>query len=438
MSFPEILMLRQSDVFARRLLDASRALGDSVYMLRRRVNWSHRYHVRFYQDEAQLFTSDVDSYMAGRCSVPPNIDDVFTQRLRGKALISVVAKVTAHWIFILAGLLVRRTRCDLSIYRKAYVDDIELVFNPKQPSVLRAVYPFPVSIRRQIRYFIYLHQRGFPWVPAGNPYAPGDLLRLLFQRDLRSLQRMESRAQIRDAFRISAQGFNLVQLSDEFNLGSLDFSRSLAHCGIHVVNSAHGAGKYLPVHAYGEFHVLTGRQQAYYLSTRPCRYVRRVLNEKAPIVAAGITSNILPDDTKVSFVFLSGTTSYSVGEEYIARNEAEAFRQLGALVDDPHIRLLYRPHPNRHNPIPPAGFELLTDLSAVNGYQGTLYASYASTCQIDPAFKGRKVLIRGELMFPEVWFDDTEEMMSLDELIAELRRLAEKLRLEQAAETSLI
>lgn len=425
MSFPEIRMLQQSNIFVRRLIEAARALGDSTYRLHRRVNWSHRHHARFYQDEAGLFTSNVDEYMAGRCTSAPVIDDVFEQRLSSKGLMVAIAKVLAHWLFLLVGSFQARTRRNLSIYRKAYVDDIELVFDTQQPSVLRAVYPFPVSVRRQVRYLTDLFRRGVPWMLTGNPYAPSDVVRLLLRRDLRSLQRLESRAQIRSAFTVAERGFKLAQLSDEFDLGSLDFARTLAYRGIEVVNSAHGAGKYLPMHAYQEFHVLTGRQQEYYIATRPCRYVRRVLNEKVAVVAAGIGSKVEPDDSMISFVFLSGTTSYSVGEEYLARNESEAFRRLGdALAHQARIRLLYRPHPNRHAPVPPPHFELLTTLEAVNGHAGTVFGSYSSTCQIDPAFKGRKILIRGEFMFPETWFDDTEEMMNLDELIAELRRLA--------------
>jgi hypothetical protein len=429
MNFPEIRMLQQSEVFVRRLFEATRAFGGSNYSLRRRVNWSHRLHTRFYQSEAKLFTANVTDYLAGRCPPPVSIDDVYKQRVLGKKLLVAIAKVIAHWLFLLLGSVVARQRRELSIYRKAYVDDIELVFDPKQPSVLRAVYPFPVSLRRQAAYLAFLRRRGYPWMLTGNRYALGDLARLLLRRNLRSLQRLESRAQIRNAFAIAAQGFGTVQMSDEFDLGSLDFARALARRRITVVNSAHGVGKYLPVHAYGEFHVLTGRQQTYYITTRPCLYVRRMLNERAPVVAAGVASRVLPDDSRISFVFLSGTTSYSVGEEYLSRNETEAFRRLSdTLAGDTHVRLMYRPHPNNHLPTPPSGFELLTELEAVNGRPGTLFASFSSTCQIDPAFKGRKILMRGELMSPETWFDDTEEMMNIDELIAELRRLAGVLR----------
>ena len=60
MTFPEILMLRQSRTFVQRLACAARKHGDTRYHLHRRMNWYHRYDADFYQREAALFTADVD------------------------------------------------------------------------------------------------------------------------------------------------------------------------------------------------------------------------------------------------------------------------------------------------------------------------------------------------------------------------------------------
>jgi hypothetical protein len=426
MTFPEILMLRQSRVFVRRLACATRKHGDTRYHLNRRINWYHRYAANFYQREAALFTADVDAYIGDRCPVEPLVDQLEARTLGRRTVLVTLVKVLMHWLFLLLGMLVLpvRSGASLTVYRKAYVDDIELVFDVEQPSVLRAVYPFPVSMRRQMRYLGHLRRRGYPWQLVGNPYDLIDLLRFIRRRDLRSLQRLESRAQIRGARSVVRAGFHTVQLSDEFDLGSLDFCRTLRRYGLHVVNSAHGVGKYLPVHAYQEFRVLTDRQREYYLATGDCRYSRRLLNGRAPRVSSGGSSLVLVDDLAINFVFLSGQTTLGIGESLLVSNEAAAFRRLGAEFDSSTgVRLLYRPHPNNHNPAPPSGFELLTVLEPVNGRPNTIFVSYNSTCQIDPAFQGRKILIRGHFMCPETWFDTSEEMMDLDQLVAELHRL---------------
>ena len=128
-------------------------------------------------------------------------------------------------------------------------------------------------------------------------------------------------------------------------------------------------------------------------------------------------------------MFLSGQTTLGIGESLLVSHEAAAFRRLGAEFDSSTaVRLLYRPHPNNHDSTPPPGFKLLATLEPVNGQPNTVFVSYNSTCQIDPAFQGRKILIRGELMCPETWFDTSEEMMDLGQLVAELHRIGHEAR----------
>lgn len=426
MSYPEMPLLRQSTTFVGRLVTACQRFREGKYSFYRRVNWSYRCATAFYQSEASFLMSNTDSYLAGGCQVAPQVEDVYTLKQETKQVIVVLMKVFAHWLFRLLGCFAnRRIRAAcIQTYRKAYVDDIELVFDTEQSSVIRAVYPFPVSVRRQLRYLKFLRKKGYMFKLAGNSYRAPDLLRFVLRRDLRSLQRMESRAQILHAFEVAALKVRNVQLSDEFDIGSLDFTRTLARLNLHVANSAHGVGKYLPVHAYPEFHVLTQRQKQYYVTTRPCHYIQRKLNEKAPVVATGKAATESLEHWPVCFVFLSGQSARGIGEKHLALNEERATKLLGAeFGDNPGVGLYYRPHPNNHEPVVPPGFNLLPALEQVNGLPNTLFASFNSTCQIDPAFKGRKILLRGELMYPEVWFDDTEEMLNLDQLVELLRKL---------------
>jgi hypothetical protein len=409
MATVEIPLLRESAAFATRLIQATSQFGESRYRIHRRINWTHRYDTRFYASENECFRSAPEAYMAGRAVPPDAVQDVYAMRLPPRALAVQLAKVAAHGLFRLLGRLAGPARC--ATYRKAYVDDIELVFDPAEADVLRMVYPFPLNVRRQLHYVASLRSAGRPWRFAGHAYAVRDLFRLLVQRDVGALMRLESRAQIRHAHELLRRGFRRVQLSDEFDIGSLDFCRRLRHAGIEVVNSAHGVGKYLPVHAYAEFHVLTDKQARYYTAARPCRYSRRRLNDR------GDAAVLAPSDGIVRLVFLSQVFP-GVGE-IVASNEARALLHLrDSLGHDARVRLLYRAHPNRSNPPTPEGFEALHDLATVNGRAGTVFVSQFSTCQIDPLFKGRKVLLRGELVYPEIAFDDSETVVDLDGLVA--------------------
>jgi hypothetical protein len=420
----EIPLLRESAVFAARLIEASRRFGDVKYQFHRRVNWTQRYDEKFYELEADCFQPDPEAYLAQQQRVPPQVSDVFSQKLRPKQVVTVLMKVAAHWLFGVLGSVANSgiRLSGASIYRKCYVDDIELVFDPEGTGVVRAVYPFPLNTGRQLRYLRFLHDKGYRFKLAGNPYLMMDLARFLLRRDVRSLQRMESRAQVRHACQVAEQGFKTVQLSDEFDIGSLDFARTLARFSVHVINSAHGVGKYFPMHAYQEFHVITERQTNYYHAVRPCRYTLRTLNDRAALSSSDTDLAITPG---IRFVFLSQV--FEGVTNVVASNEAFVLKQLNVeFSDSPDIRLLYRPHPNRHQLVVPQGFQLLSSLDEVNGQPGTVFASFYSTCQIDPAFKGQKVLVRGHLIYPEIAFDESERMYDTGGLVAYLHELIDK------------
>lgn len=427
MSHIEIPLLRESAAFAARLIEAASRFGDAKYQFHRRINWSHRYDEAFYEQEADFFRSAPDAYLAGHQHTMPQLVDVFVQKLRPKQVVRVLMKVAAHWFFHALGsfsVTVIRMK-GIHIYRKCYVDDIELVFDPEEIGVVRFVYPFPISVRRQLRYLRFLREKGYRIKLAGIPYSPRDLVSFLARRDIRSLQQLESRAQVRHAHQVVALGIKTIQLSDEFDIGSIDFARTLARFPVRVINSAHGVGKYFPVHAYQEFNVVTERQAQYYHAVRPCCYTLRTLNDKAAKGGAGLRQGNMSGSNHnqaIKFVFLSQVFD-GVGE-VIASNEACAVARLNAeFAGLPEVRLLYRPHPNKHKPLPPEGFELLLHLEEVNGHLGTIFASFFSTCQIDPSFKGRKVLLRGELIYPHIAFDNSETILDLDGLVEMITRI---------------
>ncbi|MFM2056674.1 MAG: hypothetical protein RLY71_1059 [Pseudomonadota bacterium] len=420
MSPIEIPLLRESVAFARRLVQAAQVFGQPRYHFHRRANWSYRYSETFYARESALFQADANAYLHGHATDAPQLDDVYARRLRGKQVFTVVAKVLAHTLFAWLGSLCNRTlkRDGVGIYRKAYVDDIELVFDQAQASVVRAVYPFPINVRRQWRYLRFLRRQGHRFKLAGNPYLLGDFWGFLCQRDVRSLMRMESRAQVRHAREVMALGVHTVQLSDEFDIGSLDFARALGHIGLHVVNSAHGVGKYFPVHAYREFHFLTEKQVQYYHAIRACTYKLRLLNDRSGSVVA-------TDRGGVDLVWLSQT--FSAAGDIVAENESLVLAHLHAeLGGMPGVNLFFKPHPNSKMAEPPIGFNLLGDLAKVNGGLGTVFASFFSTCQIDPAFKGCKVLVSGRWIHPGIAFDDAEPMFDMAGLVTFVLQFAKE------------
>ncbi|WP_273428491.1 hypothetical protein [Chitinibacter tainanensis] len=414
MKIPEIPLLKCSSTYAYRLIEVSRKFGESRYKFHRRVNWSYRYSSLFYDKEAAFFLKNPRLYMENKIEQSGELEDVFKNKLQFSQVFVVVIKVFAHWLFYIAGLFFFRGHAAESrIYRKAYVDDIELVFDPEQENVLRAVYPFPLNLKRQLRYFKFLFKKGYKFKTDGNQYSPIDLMRFLWCRDLCSLQRMESRAQIRHAFEVAALGFEVIQVSDEFDVGSLDFARAIRRFPIRIINSAHGVGSYLPVHAYHEFHVLTNRQRMYYKSIYECSYKIRCLNTKNHIARPVALDN---ENSKKRLVFI-GQTSSSV-TKVVADAELEVMARLATQFSSSEvIELLYKPHPNNHEPIMHKGFKLLRDLEVVNGRSNVIFVSLFSTCYLDPNFVGKKILVRTKLIYPELIFDDLQDIYTLEQLV---------------------
>jgi hypothetical protein len=416
MVLTDIPLLKDSQSYCDRLVAAARSFAQPEYYFQRRVNWSYRYADDFLRGELACYLDDPHLYLSGRCARPPVLADVYSRRLRTKQVVVVLMKVLSHWLFSGAGWLsqiAQRAR-GLTIYRKCYVDDIELVFDPSESQVLRAVYPFPLSLQRQLRYLRFLRERGYPFRLDGNRYGLGDVIRFLRRRDVCSVARLEARAQLRTARAVLRLGVTKVQLSDEFDIGSLDFARYMRRHPVKVTNSAHGVGKYLPYHSYDEFFVLTDKQRQYYRSRYPCTYLRRMLNDKLPQATARI------DDSKLRLVFLSQTSADS--GNLIADNESVVIDLLRReFADESRLELYFKPHPNRREETHPLGFTVLRDLSEVNGGARTVFASFFSTCQIDPTFKGKKFLIRGQHIHPEICFDDNEPILSPEDFVRHVK-----------------
>ncbi len=426
MSIIEIPLLRESVQFRERLEAGAGKFLDSRYRSLQRLNWSHRYATGFYQAEAELFAQDSQRYLERDKLPPAKLEDVFSLRVSPREVVRTCVKVIAHRMFGLLGQAqqVLRQQPHFDTYRKCYVDDIELVYPPNEPGVLRFVYPFPLNLQRQWRYLKSLNRAGIRFALTGNPYGWTDLFRFICLRDVQTLMRLENRAQIVMAKQLRAMGIGRIQVSDEFNLGSLSFARCLRRWGVKVINCAHGVGKYLPAHAYEEFHILTRKQGQYYVSALPCTYSMRLLNIKSADVDAPAAGSA-PDD-RLRLVYLSQT--FANVAPIVADNEQLATSVIASgLEPRTEIELLFKPHPTDIDRPPPKGFKQLQSLVSVNGRQGTIFVSQFSTCQIDPNFQGEKYLLRGRLIHPEISFDDVENILTPKQLVDMLVRRSDKL-----------
>jgi hypothetical protein len=121
-------------------------------------------------------------------------------------------------------------------------------------------------------------------------------------------------------------------------------------------------------------------------------------------------------------VFLSQCSKGVSG--IVSEAEARVTRRLAEALASTNVELLYKRHPNSTSSKAPQGFRLLDGLTDVNGLPGTTFVSFFSTCQVDPAFKGRKVLLREHLIYPEIVFDESEEIVDTEGLVRMMQAAA--------------
>lgn len=413
----EVPLLRESSIFVSRLCDAAGLFDDSKFQFARRVNWSHKYSDRYYQDECTLFLQAPDKYLCGAAEHRTQLEDVFRKRIGRSATLRVLVKALLHRGFGWIGAVQRFTwRTGLTkIYRKAYVDDIELVFDDTELSD-RFVYPFPISIKRQFRYLLWLIRTNRRFCLAGHDYSLKDLANFIRVRNIDALLRLESRAQLRHARRMLSLGYRKFELSDEFDLGSLEFCRFLSRGSVTIENGAHGIGKYLPFHKYQIFRTVTERQIAYYRAVGPCHYEKTVLKINRPDPDKHIQNQ------HCSVIFVSQI--FDGISPLVQEAEAELLPTLVKVVGTIGLaRLFYRPHPNETKIKAPDGFIRSSMFEDYGPVRTRIFLSLFSTTHIDPNFQGDSYLIQTQYIRPDIGFDEDGKILTVSELTERLGQI---------------
>lgn len=419
-------LITESIAYVRRLEQGALVYGESRYRLARRVNWSHRYATEFVERESDLFKQDPDAYLRIPTSPEPVVEDVFARKVATSKVLEMVLKVAAHWAFAFLGFFLRlfERGGPILIYRKCYVDDVEAIFDPLEPGVLRAIFPFPLSAPRQLRYIRSLARAGHRFRLYGYPYSLGDMARFLVRRDIRSLERLERRAQIRLGRSVRRMAeLKQIQLSDEFDVCSIDFVGAARRPGLLTTNRAHGSGKYYPFHGYDEFYILTQRQKQYYRAVRPCRYIGGGFDSHQGSGSRG--DQQLPKN-RVLFVFVSQTSSRAGA--YLEQYEEEVLDGLSREFKDVDgIELTIKPHPNRTAELRAPGFRTLSNLSEIKETDDAIFVCFCSTSYLDKAFRGERYLLQYDILRPQICYDNEADVFTMDTLVAYLRGKVENL-----------
>ena len=400
MSYTKNFVLKQSSNYVKRIIEGSKKYNESIYKSHLRINWSYKYDNEFLESEYNTFLKKPNLYLNNeRITEEADLADIFEKKLSISEIFRISAKIIIHFAFQSLSILFRKKSVNKA-YRKCYVDDIDSVYENKSRDFIKWIYPFPIGFKRQIRFIIKCRKEKRHWTLAGLPYSLSDYLKLIIKRDFFAYMKLEVRAQLKHVKKLNNLGYKRFELSDEFDIGSLIFCKYARHLGIEVINSAHGIGKYLPVHAYSQFNVITEKQASYYISVRPTVYVKYLLNKRKADTFINIKNNFNIENGLN--VILISSISYSSSVEYELHAAEEEISSILCknYNDNSRINLYYRPHPNVRKLKIPKGFRLAPDLKFIID-EKSIILSFNSTCHVDPTFEGDKILVNSDGLYPE-------------------------------------
>lgn len=414
MSIP---IFHQSRAYSVKVDKKIKLLGMPGYAHKRLVNLIVKYDKKYYLEEEKIFLQCPDEYL---CEIGTlgNVNSGFSREKFGVGfLFRQLAKVASHFVFRGIGkvqlVLAAKPTSHFECVRKCYVEDVEALFDD-DCQVLRLIYPFPLSLKRQLAYFAYLKRNNMAFRLAGLPYRLGDIIRLVRYRNYRSLQRMEAKAQLMHAIehKVGA-GITQVQCSEEYDFGSIYYSRYISRMGVSVHNVAHGVAKYLPYHSYTRFDVLTDSQKDFYEYFNNLKCCKRLLKK-------GSQKTIKVSRPSLVYLGQFSRNSPRIIEKY----EKDILGVIGKVAKDfPGVDVYYKKHPNNESFAKGDCVDVKTiDAIVCAEFTDTIIQfSLYSTCQIDPNFMGYKFLVETPFVKPQILFGDTEPIVKIQDLYEFLR-----------------
>ena len=198
---------------------------------------------------------------------------------------NLLLKVVIHRLYYLIYCLFFYSRRSSTKVIRSWVEVSYTLFNLHYSTSTVLVYPFGLSVKRQMRYFKLLNEKKFNYKIIGLRYSFWKFLKVVFakrKRDFNYLD-LEVSAYKHHARVLSRLKPKQMFTTDEFEAAGLILNSSLIENGVEVINKAHGIGMYCRYLCYSVFEVYNKEQIRYYKPTSPM--IDYVLNKniKAPM-----------------------------------------------------------------------------------------------------------------------------------------------------------
>ncbi|AOS44991.1 hypothetical protein Verru16b_02060 [Lacunisphaera limnophila] len=330
-------------------------------------------------------------------------------------------KALVHWVFRCFRRKLRpgaMLRAWVEVSLKMYGQEMDR----SAPDI--RVYPFPISLMRQVRFLASLRGRRLTWSFEGVPYRLADFIRALRGRLTdRGLAQAEAFGYLAHADELVRAGITTLYTSDEFEVGAVVMHQRLGGSGVRSVNTAHGVGGYCPRIAYTEFRVISRSQAAFYQRDNPAiRYTLRANANRAlvrlPPVPAGQTGR--------SVVYIHQNWE-ELGFTFEAGIQQRICSALTEVAKIPGIRISLKVHPNSSKKTlaalrrdwPGAILRDFADLPAIK----PIFIIMNSTTYFELGEAGPVLACKDHTLAPELYFGEGLDAFTLDALRSRIAEL---------------
>lgn len=281
----------------------------------------------FVDDHKKIKVEDIESILRN-------------EKLTSKELFRVVIKVVIHWFFYSASLLSYKAFSGSYLnVLKTYVDVEYELFKSKAlgEKHLVLVFPFPISISRQVDYIKSLKVESksgkMSFSLYGIPYSFGSLVKVLIRRNSYALFELEYFGAIKLGDKLDKINFNNFMNMDDFESMSVVYNKHLRDGGHYVDTHLHGIGTYSPFISTNHLRAFNEAQSKFY--TR---------NSDIPDLSYYYSSTYKPVESSIKeIVFYSQVTPSTMG---LIEIEKLIIPKLKKISDEYDIHFLYKKHPN--------------------------------------------------------------------------------------------
>ncbi len=273
-------------------------------------------------------------------SVDKLIKEVEQENVSYTVVVRVIIKFFMHHIFLTLGKLSSNNNIKYDYVLKTYVDVEYNIFQKKvkNKKTLVLIFPFPLSIKRQVKYIIDIYSnKSVNQILCGVPYSPFKLIKFMLTKKVIDMFELEYDGCCRLNILLQKYKFNEYLNLDDYDPFSVLTGETLENRGIKVITYLHGIGTYSPFISTTELKVFNLVQENYYKQRNKIEIVKYYDDLKVNFVKF---NTIKPGDT---LVFYSQITTQTLSIKPIEERVLKILQQLSNMNKS---TLLYKLHPN--------------------------------------------------------------------------------------------